>query len=117
MRISIYVLVIVAALLPIVFRRVYWLRLVCVLSLGFLASLHYTFLLTEHRLVMERGYQHFTIPPGGTLPDDFKVAVGMIQELSQSEMTFLFLLVVAFMTLALLPLGRSTKKDDTKNDA
>jgi hypothetical protein len=51
------------------------------------------------------------------LPDDFKVAVGMIQELSQSEMTFLFLLVVAFMALALLPFGRSTKKDDTKNDA
>jgi hypothetical protein len=112
MRFSIYMIVILAALLPIVFRRVYWLRLVCVLLLGFLASLHYTFLLTEHRLVMERGIQNFGASSAKPLPDDFMVAVGMIQELSQGEMTFVFLLVVAFMALALLPFCRSVKGEN-----
>jgi hypothetical protein len=113
MRLSIYLIVVLAALLPIVFRRVYWLRLVCVLLLGFLASLHYTFLLTEHRLVLEHGYQHFGTSASKPLPDDFKVAVGMIQELSQGEMLFVFLLIVAFIALALLPFGRSARKEDS----
>lgn len=109
--------VILAALLPILVRRVYWLRLVCVLLLGFEAGLHYTFLLTEHRLLMERGIQHFGASAAKPLPDDFKVAVGMVQEMSQGEMTFVFLLVIAFMALALLPFDRSTQREDSKHDA
>src|ERR1017187_9498969 len=103
MTFAIYLIVVLAALLPIVFRRVYWLRLVCVLLLGLMAMLHYTFLMAEHRLVLERGYQHFSVPPGGKLPDDFIAAVGMVQDLSQGEMPLVLLLVVEFATLALLP--------------
>ena len=113
MRFTIYLIVVMAALLPIVFRRVYWLRLVCVLLLGLLALLHYTFLMAEHRLVLERGYQHFSVSPGGKLPDDFRAAVSMVQDLSQGEMPLVFLLVVAFATLALLPFGQRKKIEDS----
>jgi hypothetical protein len=78
-----------------------------------MASLHITFLLTEHRLVMERGIQHFGASSTKPLPDDFQTAVGMIQDLSQGEMTLVFLLIVAFAVLALLPFGRCAKREDS----
>jgi hypothetical protein len=110
---AIYLIIVFAALLPIIFRRVYWLRLVCALLLGVLASLHLTFLLTEHRLVLERGIQHFEASSTKPLPGDFQTAVGMIQDLNQGETIFVFLLIIAFATLALLPFGLSVKREDS----
>jgi hypothetical protein len=60
---------------------------------------------------MERGIQHFGASSAKPLPDDFMVAVKMIQEMSQNEMTFVFLLVIAFIALALLPFDRSKRED------
>jgi hypothetical protein len=108
----IYVIVVLAALLPIIFRRVYWLRLVCVVLLALLALVHYTFLLTEQRLVMERGIEQFGASPAKPLPDDFMVAVRIVHDLSQGERPFLLLLIVAFTVLAVLPFGRSAKRED-----
>ncbi len=112
MRFIVYIAVVVSVLLPLFFRSRYAVRVACVAVLAFLGSLHWISLLTLHRLVLERGHQHFTVAPGGMLPDDFNVAVSMVQELSQGEMTFVFLLGVAFVVLALLPLGRSAKRED-----
>src|SRR5437763_250868 len=109
-RFILYIAVVVSVLLPLFFRSRYAVRVVCVAALAGLGLLHSISLLTLHRLVLERGYQHYTVAPGGTLPEDYKVAVRMVQELSQGEMALVLLLVFAFSVLALLPLGRSVKR-------
>src|SRR5260370_40444986 len=101
MRFILYIAIVVSVLLPLFFRSRYAVRLACVAVLAFLGSLHWISLLTLHRLVLERGYHHFAVAPGGTLPDDFNVAVSMGQELSQVEMKFVFLLGVAFVVVEL----------------
>ena len=112
MRFILYIAVVVSILLPLFFRSRYGVRVACVAALAGLGLLHWSSLLTLHRLVLERGYQHYVVAPGGTLPEDYKVAVSAVQELSQGEMTFVFLLVVAFAVLALLPFGRIVKRED-----
>jgi hypothetical protein len=111
MQILLYILVLLAVTLPIVFRRIFWVRVASVFLLGFLAVIHLVFLLTEHRLVLERGVQHYGASPTKPLPDDFRAAVGMIQDLSQPELLFAAALFVALVILALLPFCRSDKSE------
>lgn len=112
MRSLLYIAVVVSVLLPLVFRSRYGVRVACVVALFCFGLLHWTALMTLHRVVLERGYQRFGVASGEALPDDFKVAVGMVQELSQGEMPFVFLLVVAFAVLAILPFRQGGKRED-----
>jgi hypothetical protein len=100
--------------LPVLFRSRYVVRIACVSVLALLGIEHWSTLMVLHRLVLERGIQHFGASSTKPLPDDFMFAVQTVQELSQGEMTFVFLLFVGLVILALLPFGRSEKKQDAQ---
>lgn len=110
MRTSIYIAVVVATLLPIVLRRAYWLRLLCVLFIGFVAASHYTFLLGEHRLIAERGLQQYGRSSYSQLPADFIAATEIARQLSQGEMAPVAVLFTAFGILALFPFQHSENR-------
>jgi hypothetical protein len=109
-----YAVVVVTVLLALLFHSRYGVRVVCVAVLALLGFLHWSYLMTLHRLVLERGMQHFGASSTKPLPNDFQVAVGVVQELSQGEMTLVFLLIVAFAALALLPFGRNVRRKDER---
>lgn len=99
-----YALPILAAALPLLFRRNYGVRVLSAFILGGVGFLHFGFLMTSHRLVMEDVVQGSTSVQAGVLPsDDALLAIDSIQKMSQQEMwSFAFLLGV-FLLLVLLP--------------
>jgi hypothetical protein len=114
MRILIvYIPILVAVLLALVLRRSYGVRVLSAFILGFVASLHFTFLMTAHRLVIEEGVRQSVVTPSSKLPPDFKVAVDSIQRFGQDQMWLFAALVAALIILVLCPF-RSVKDQPPK---
>jgi uncharacterized membrane protein YhaH (DUF805 family) len=87
------------AVLPLVFRRAYWLRVLCVLLLGFQAFLHLIFLDSETHSVKDRALEQ----NGGHLPTDFQSALQIVRGLNQQEEILTALIFMALVALALFP--------------
>ena len=114
MRALFYIIIILAALLPIFFRRLVWLRVASVAALwGFGVSLVWTHYAALHRLVTIRGVEQFHLQPGEQLPAGFQAATRIVQELSQTQLPFAMLLFVAFSILALVPALSTAKPNST----
>lgn len=104
MRALFYIIIILAALLPLFFRRLVWLRVASVFVLWvFGVAFVWTHCVALHRLVTIRGAEQFHPQPGEQLPTDFQAAVRIVQDLSQSQLPFTMLVFVAFTLLALVP--------------
>ena len=109
MRLTIlYIPILIAVVLPFVFRRAYFARILSAIILCIVAGFHFTHLLAVHRLVQEDGVRHYRSFP---LPADFQVAVDSIQKLSQREMWPFAVLIGALVLLALIPFKASTVRD------
>jgi hypothetical protein len=98
-----YVLPLLAAALPLVFRRNYGVRVLSAFILGGVGFLHFGFLMTSHRLVMEDVVQGSTAAQTGVLPSDVLLAIDSIQKMSQQEMWSFALLLGVLLLLVLLP--------------
>ena len=83
-------------------------RTFCVAILALLGFLHCIMLFSFANTLENRGIKHYV---DGKLPDDFRVAVGLVRDLSQDNLLFVFLLITGFTVLALLP-PRSAKEKD-----
>jgi hypothetical protein len=106
MRILIlYVPIVLAVILPLLFRRAYGVRVFSVVILCVIASLHFTFLMAGHRIVIEDGVRQLAVTPGSQLPPDFRVAVDSIQKHGQQQMWPFAALTAALVFLALFPFG------------
>jgi len=118
MRALPYVIIILTALLPILFRRHFWLRIASVVALWFFGvGVVWTRDITLHRLVTLRGIEQLHPQLGEQLPADFQTATRIVQELSQSQLPFTILVFAAFTILALVPSSPATKRNsnDTEN--
>ena len=116
MRILIlYIPILIAVILPLLFRRAYGVRVLSAVILCAIALLHFTHLMAVHRLVIEDGVRQLPIAPGSQLPPDFRVAVDSIQKQSQQQMWPFAAFTGALVFLALLPFG-ATKSQTPKND-
>jgi hypothetical protein len=105
-------LVVLAGILPFLFHRVYWLRILCVLMLGFGALWQCIFLgVFEAHLIKDIAAQQ----NGGQTPQDFKTALLIIGQLSRKEMTLFALLFAALMGLALFPFRQSDSKQSAQD--
>lgn len=112
MRAIIYLLAALAVILPLVFRRHTWVRAVGIFVLLLLSTLHLTHLLTVHRLVTIRGVEQFHPPAGEMLPQAFRDATMIVQNLSQAEIPFAAAIFVGLALLAASPwTPRSTRND------
>jgi hypothetical protein len=110
MRALPYIIIILAASLPILFRRRLWLRIASVAALWlFGVALIWGHGVALHRLVTIRGAEQFHPQPDGQLPVDFQTATRIVQDLSQSQLPFTMLVFVAFTILALVPFSPATK--------
>jgi peptidoglycan/LPS O-acetylase OafA/YrhL len=98
-----YVLILVAAILPLLYRQAYGVRLLSVVILCIAALLHFTYLMASHRLVMEDGTRESAVAPGGELAPDLRVAVASVQKYNQQQMWPFAALTAALVLLALLP--------------
>ena len=81
-----YIPILLAVVLPLLFRRTYGVRVLSAVILCAVALLHFTHLMAMHRLVMEDGERQLAVPPGGQMPSDFRVAVDSVQKYSQQQM-------------------------------
>jgi hypothetical protein len=106
MIIFVYIIVVLTAVLPFVFRRTYWLRVLCVLLLGFQAFLHLIFLDSEAHSVKDRALEQ----NGGHLPTDFQSALQIVRGLNQQEEILTALIFMALVALALVPSQRIKDK-------
>jgi len=117
MRILIYcVPIVVAVILPVLFRRAFGVRVLSAVILSAVAFLHFTYLMAGHRIVMEDGAHQLAAAPGSQLPPDFRVAVDSLQKHNQQQMWPFAALTVALVFLALLPFETMKKRapiDDT----
>ena len=111
MTIFVYAVVVLTAVLPFIFCRTYWVRVLCVLLLGFQSFLHFIFLDSEAHLVKDLA----TEKNGGQLPTDFQTALQVIRELNQKEEILTGLIFVAFIVLALFPCPRMKNKQQDHN--
>ena len=109
-----YVPIMVAVILPLLFRRAYGVRVFCAVILCGVASLHFTYLVASHRLVIEDGARQLSVAPAGQLPPDFRVAVDSIQKHNQQQSWPFAALAAALVFLVLLPSGGM--KQRTSND-
>jgi hypothetical protein len=100
---TLYIPILVALILPLLFRRQYGVRVMSAVILCAVAVLHFTHLMAVHRLVKEDGVRHLAVPAGGELPGDFRVAVDSIQRHSQQQMGPFAGLIGALVVLALRP--------------
>jgi len=99
------VLILATAILPFVFRRAYGVRVLSVMVLGAIALLHFTFLMTMKRLVIQDGVRHFGVTDSGQLPPDFKTAADSVARFSEPQMWMFAALGAALLFLALFPFG------------
>jgi hypothetical protein len=87
MRILIlYIPILIAVVLPFLFRRTYGVGVLSAVILCAVALLHFTHLMAVHRIVMEDGVRQLAVASGGQLPSDFRVAVDSIQKYSHQQM-------------------------------
>ena len=115
MRALFYIIIILAALLPLLFRRLVWLRVASVVALwAFGVALVWTHCVALHRLVTIRGVEQFHPQPGEQLLTDFQAATRIVQDLSQSQLPFTMLVFVAFTILALAPALSTTKPNSNE---
>ena len=111
MRILIlYVPIVVAVILPVLFRRVVGVRVLSAVILSAVALLHFTYLMDGHRIVMEDGARQLAVAPGSELPPDFRVAVDSIQKHNQQQTWPFAALIVALVFLGLFPFGNMKKR-------
>lgn len=110
----VYIPILVALILPLLFRRHYGVRVLSAVILCAVALLHFTHLMAVHRLVMEDGVRLLAVPAGGELPSDFRVAVDSIRRHSQQEMWPFAGLIGALVVLVLRPFP--AVKHETRND-
>ena|SRR5437899_13041001 len=114
MRILIlYIPILVAVLLPLLFRRAYGVRVLSAVILCAVALFHFTYLMTAHRLVLEDGTRQLGVTQGSQLPADFRVAVDSVQKHSQQQMWPFAALTGALVFLALFPF-KVVKTEATK---
>src|SRR5271155_2494084 len=99
----IYVPILVAVALPLLFRHAYGVRVLSAVILCAVALLHFTHLTAVHRLVMEDGVRQLAVTSGSQLPSDFQIAVGSIQKYSHQEMWPFAALTGALVLLVLFP--------------
>ena len=116
MRAIVYLLAAFAVVLPLVFRHRSWVRVLGIVLLLLLSTLHLGHLLTLHRLVTIRGVEQFHPPAGEMLPQSFRDATTIVQSLSQAEIPFATAIFVGLALLA-APLGTpsSARNDETRN--
>ena len=106
-QVVICIVVILAGLLPVIFRSRYWLRLICVAILVFQAFLHLFFLDAETRFVSGSA----AAKNGGRRPLDFESARAAVREVSHSELPLTASLFTALVLLALTPYRRADKHE------
>jgi hypothetical protein len=99
-----YIPILIALTLPLLFRRAYGARVLSAVILCAVGLLHFTHLMALHRLVLEDGLRQLAIPAGGQLPSDFRVAVDSVQKYSQEQMWPFAALIGVLIVLVLLPL-------------
>lgn len=100
----IFVPIAVAVILPVLFRRAVGVRILSVVILLAVASLHFTYLMASHRIVMEDGARQLAVASESQLPPDFCAAVDSIQKHNQQQMWPFAALTVALVFLALFPI-------------
>ncbi len=112
MQALLYVIIIISALLPIVFRRSLLLRILSVVALWIVGvSVVWSNSVALHRLVTLRGLELLHLQIGAPLPADFQTATGIVQDLCQSQIPFTMFVFVAFTILALVPSSSTTTAD------
>jgi len=115
MQALLYLILILAAALPILFRRHFWVRVACLAALWLSGvALVWGHGVALHRLVTIRGVEQLHLQPGEPLPAGFQTATRIVQELSQSELPFTMAVFVAFTILALLPSSPATKPNSNE---
>jgi hypothetical protein len=107
-KLVVYTPLVVAVLLPVLFRRIYAVRVLSAFLLCAVAGIHYAYLLAAHRLIREAGAKEFAIAPGNSLPREFDIAVDLIQDSNHRQMELFVAIIVAFAILGLLPIQRVT---------
>ncbi len=99
----VFALITIAVVLSLVFRRSLIVRIGGVAFLCLLATLPATYLLAGHRLVMEKGYDHFKVP-AGDLPQDFMLAVDYVQTMNHLDLSLYLAIIAALTVLAVFPI-------------
>jgi hypothetical protein len=99
----VYAVILPAVVIPILFRRSAGVRVLSVVILCLVAALHFTHLMSVHRLVAEDGANQLTVAPGEQLPADYRLAVDSIQKHSQQQMWLFAALTGGWLVLTLLP--------------
>lgn len=105
-KLIVYVPLVVAVLLPFLFRRSYAVRVLTAFILCAVAGIHYTYLLAAHRLIREAGAKEFAIAPGKSFPREFEIALDLIQDFNHRQIELFVAIIVAFVILVLLPIQR-----------
>lgn len=98
-----YVVILFAVVMPILFRRSAGLRVLSAIILCAVALLHLTHLMTLHRLVAEDVTKQLATAPGERLPSEGRPALDSIQKHSQGQMWLFAALSGAWMILTLVP--------------
>ena len=109
---AIYALIVLSTVAALAFRNNYWVRVLSVAALIGVAMLHFTYLLAQHRLLLESGSRHFDLGAGDDLPPAFDFAVWEVQRISHSELGLFTLLIAAFTILGLFPAILKQRKDN-----
>ncbi len=115
MQALLYLIMILAALLPVVFRHSLSLRIGAVVTLWIVGvGMVWSHCVALHRLVMLRGVEILHLQVGAQLPADFQTTTRIVQDLSQSQLPFTLLVFVAFTTLALVPTSSTAHREPRK---
>jgi hypothetical protein len=98
-----YAVILIAVAMPFLFRRSAGLRVLSAIILCMVASLHFTQLMTMHRVVAEQVANRLAVPPEEKLPADVRLAINSVQKISQTQMWPFAALTGAWFLLALVP--------------
>lgn len=107
--------VVAAVASAVVFRNSRAVRVCCVAVVLLVAGINATYLIAGHRLLLEKGGQHFADPvtkrAPEEMPKDFMFAVDVVQDLNWRGLGLYVLTIGAFAVLALIPV-----RDRAKNN-
>jgi hypothetical protein len=98
-----YAVILLMTAMPILFRRSAGVRVMSAIVLCLVAALHFTHLMTLHRLVAEDGANRLAVAPGEQLPAEYRLAVSSIQKYNQADVGLFAALTAGWFILALLP--------------
>ena len=117
MRVSLYVAVALAVILPLIFRSRTWVRGVCVFTLLLLAAVHLGYLLTVDRLIDIQGVQLLDLPAGQAPPKPFSEATRIVKRLHQDQIPLAAVIFAGLAILASAPwVERSDRIDDPREE-